>query len=125
MNLQTTLQAMTRQAFRALDGTLLSGVWMHRALPVYDPVTGDVVAPPAALYEVSVLVSQYSREEIDGVRILATDRRLCVRQAELPVAPTVRDRLDVGGTLWSVQQLAQDAAGLTWQIQGRAEGEGA
>lgn len=123
MNLASTLQAMTRHAFAALDSTLLPGVWMHRPLPTYDPVTGDVIAPPAALYEVSVLVSQYTREEIDGVRILSTDRRLCVRQAELPVAPTVRDRIDVGGTLWQVLQLGQDAAGLTWQCQARAEGE--
>lgn len=123
MSLQATLQAMTRHAFAALDGTLRPGVWMHRPLPTYDPMTGDVVAPPAALYEVSVLVSQYRQEDIDGVRVLASDRRLCVRQAELPVAPSVRDRVDVGGTLWQVLQLAQDAAGLTWQCQGRAEGE--
>lgn len=123
MSLQTTLQSMTRHAFRALDGTLLPGVWMHRPLPTYDPLSGDVIAPPAALYEVSVLVSQYSREEIDGTRILATDRRLCVRQAELPVAPSVRDRIDVGGTVWALVQIAQDAAGLTWMCQGRAEGE--
>lgn len=124
MNLKTTLQSMTRQAFAALDGTLLPGVWMHRPLPTYDPQTGDVTAPPAALYEVSCLVSQYRRDDIDGVRVLSTDRKICVRQAALPVAPSVRDRIDVGGTLWLVVSLAQDAAGLTWSAQGRAEGEG-
>lgn len=139
MSLKTTLQSMTNVAFRALDGTLLPGVWMHRPLPTYDPVTGDVIAPPAALYEVSVLVSQYRRDEIDGVRILATDRRLCVMQAlatnvptpsvlmpqGLPVAPTVRDQVEIGGTLWRLVTVEQDAAGLTWCCQGRAEGEGA
>jgi hypothetical protein len=114
---------MTKHAFAALDGTLRPGVWMHRPLPTYDPSTGSVVAPPVVLYDVPVLVSEYRREEIDGTRILATDRRLCVRQAALPVAPHVRDRIDVGGTVWQLVTVAQDAAGLTWQCQGRAEGE--
>lgn len=137
MSLQTTLQAMTRQAFRHLNGTLQPGTWVHRALPTYDPQTGTVVAPAPALYPVSVLVSMYKREEIDGVRILATDRRLCVMQAlatnvptpsllmpqGLPVIPTVRDQVEIGGTLWRLQAVEQDAAALTWCCQGRAEGE--
>lgn len=123
MSLQTTLHSLTRQAFLALNGTLPPAIWLHRALPTYDPATGEVVAPPAALYEVPVLVSQYRRDEIDGVRILATDRRLCVRQAALPVQPTVRDQVEIGGTLWHLLSVEQDAAGLTWCGQGRAEGE--
>ena len=39
-------------------------------------VEGEPVRVP-----VSVLVSSYPREEVDGVRILATDKRLCVYQA--------------------------------------------
>jgi hypothetical protein len=138
MSLQTTLQYMTRQAFRSLHGTLQVGTWVHRALPTYDPSTGIVSAPAPALYPVAVLVSQYRRDEIDGVRILATDRRLCVMQATvtdpqppgsavpqgLPVAPTVRDQVEIGSTLWHLLDIAQDSAGLTWQCQGRAEGEG-
>jgi hypothetical protein len=137
MSLQTSLQYMTRQAFRSLNGTLLPGTWVHRALPTYDPSTGNVVAPAPALYPVAVLVSMYKRDEIDGVRILATDRRLCVMQAVgtdpqppgsavpqgLPVMPTVRDQVEVQGTLWLLMDVAQDAAGLTWQCQARAEGE--
>lgn len=138
MSLTHTLQAMTRQAFRALNGTLQPGTWVHRALPLYDPSTGSVVAPAPMLYPVSVLVSMYKREEIDGTRILATDRKLCVMQAltsdpqppdsavpqGLPVDPTVRDQVEIRGTLWHIIELSQDAAGLCWMCQGRAEGEG-
>jgi hypothetical protein len=136
MSLQTTLQYMTRQAFRSLNGTLQVGTWVHRALPTYDASTGNVVAPAPALYPVAVIVSQYRRDEIDGVRILATDRRLCVMQGlvtdptptdqvpqGLPVMPTVRDQVEVNGTLWVLVTVEQDAAGLTWQCQARAEGE--
>lgn len=137
MSLTHTLQYMTRQAFRSLNGTLQAGTWVHRALPTYDPATGNVVAPAPTLYAVAVLVSMYRREEIDGVRILATDRRLCVMQAlpsdpqppgsavpqGLPVSPTVRDQVESGGALWRLVTVEQDAAGLVWHCQGRAEGE--
>jgi len=131
MSLQTTLQYMTRQAFRSLNGTLQVGTWVHRALPTYDPATGTVVAPAPALYPVAVLVSQYRRDEIDGVRVLATDRRLCVMQGlvtdpvptdqvpqGLPVVPTVRDQVEVQGTLWKLVAIEQDAASLVWMCQG-------
>jgi hypothetical protein len=137
MSLQTTLQYMTRQAFRHLNGTLQPGTWVHRALPTYDPSTGNVVAPAPALSTVAVLVSMYRRDEIDGVRVLATDRRLCVMQGlvtdptptdqvpqGLPVVPTVRDQVEVQGVLWRLKAVEQDAAGLTWQCQACAEGEG-
>ena len=134
MSLQTTLQYMTRRAFRSLNGTLLSGTWVHRAMPVYDASTGTVVAPAPALYPVDVLVSMYRKDEIDGVRILASDRRLCVFQAlptdgpapvpvGLSVVPTVRDQVEIGGTLWHIMSVEQDGASLTYQCQGRAEGE--
>jgi hypothetical protein len=137
MSLQSTMQAMTRQAFRSLNGTLQPGTWVHRALPTYDPSSGNVVAPAPALYQVAVLVSMYKKDEIDGVRILATDRRLCVMQAAqsdpqpsgsavpqgLPVAPTVRDQVEVQGTLWLLKAVEQDAAGLVWMCQGCSEGE--
>lgn len=138
MSLQTTLQAMTRQAFRGLNGTLQPGTWVHRAMATYDPQTGGVSAPAPELFQVAVLVSQYRRDEMDGGRILASDRRLCVMQAVvtdpqapesavpqgLPVTPTVRDQVEVGGTLWLLLDVTQDAASLTWQCQARAEGEG-
>lgn len=137
MTLQTTLHAMTRQAFRSLNGTLQAGTWIHRALPTYDPATGNVVAPAPELLPVAVIVSMYRREEIDGVHILGTDRKLCVMQAVasdpqppgsavpqgLTVAPTVRDQVEVAGVLWRIVVLEQDAATLVWIAQARAEGE--
>lgn len=124
MSLAHTLRFMTAVAFRRLDGTLHPGVWHHRGLPTYDPATGTVTAPAAALYPVEVLVSEYKADEIDGVRVLSTDRRLCVRQETLPVAPGLRDRVELDSTTWwFLVSQHQDAASLTWQFQGRAEGE--
>jgi hypothetical protein len=138
MSLLTTLQHHTRLAYRALNGVLQPGVWVQRGEGVYDPATGEVVEPEPVRVPVSVLVSSYPREEVDGVRILASDKRLCVMQAlpsDVPPAspqvplgltlePTLRDDIEIGGKVWQIITLEEDAARLTWQVQGRSEGEG-
>jgi len=138
MSLLTTLQHHTRLAYRALNGVLQPGVWVQRGEGVYDPATGDVVEPEPVRVPVSVLVSSYPREEVDGVRILASDKRLCVMQAlptDVPPAtpqvplgltlePTLRDEIEIGTTVYHIVSIDEDAAQLTYQIQGRAEGEG-
>jgi hypothetical protein len=137
MSLLTTLQYHTRLAYRALNGVLQPGMWVQRGEGVYDPETGDVVEGEPVRVPVSVLVSSYPREEVDGVRILSTDRRLCVYQAlptdtppvtpqvplGLTLEPTIQDDIEVDGKVWHIVSLDEDAARLTWQVQGRAEGE--
>jgi len=138
MSLLTTLQHHTRLAYRALNGVLQPGVWVQRGAGVYDPATGDVVEPEPVRVPVSVLVSSYPREEVDGVRILASDKRLCVMQAlptdvppaspqvplGLTIEPTLRDEIELGTTVYHVITIDADVARLTYQVQGRAEGEG-
>jgi hypothetical protein len=137
MSLLTTLQHHTRLAYRALNGVLQPGVWVQQAAGVYDPETGDVVEGEPVRVPVSVLVSSYPREEVDGVRILATDKRLCVYQAlptdtpaltpQIPLGltlePTMQDDIEVGGKTYHIVSLEADVAQLTYQVQGRAEGE--
>lgn len=137
MSLLTTLQHHTRLAYRALNGVLQPGTWVQSLPGVYNPVTGDVVEPEPVRVPVSVLVSAYPREEVDGVRILASDKRLCVYQAlptdvpaltpqvplGLTLEPTVRDEIEVDGKVWHVLSVDEDVAKLTWIVQGRAEGE--
>ena len=138
MSLLTTLQHHTRLAYRALNGVLQPGVWVQRGEGVYDPATGEVVEPEPVRVPVSVLVSTYPREEVDGVRILASDKRLCVMQAlpsDVPPAspqvplgltlePTLRDEIEIGTKVYHIVSIDEDVAQLTYQIQGRAEGEG-
>jgi hypothetical protein len=124
MTLETTLQSLTAQAFRTLSSVLVPGLLVHHALPVYDPQTGRVVASPPALYDVAVLKSQYRREEIDGVLVLWTDRKLCIEQATLPVTPQNKDTVEIDGQTWSIEAVGKDTADLVWVLQGRAAGEG-
>ena len=138
MSLLTTLQHHTRLAYRALNGVLQPGMWVQRGEGVYDPETGEVVQPEPVRVPVSVLVSSYPREEVDGVRILATDKRLCVYQAlptdtpamtpqvplGLTLEPSVQDDIELDGKTWHVLSVDEDAARLTWIVQARAEGQG-
>lgn len=137
MSLLTTLQSHTRLAYRALNGVLQPGTWVQQGPGVYDPNTGEVVFPEPVRAAVSVLVASYPREEVDGVRILSTDKRLCVYQAlptdtpaltpQIPLGltlePSVQDAIELDGKTWHIISLEEDAARLTWQVQGRAEGE--
>ena len=137
MSLLTTLQHHTRLAYRALNGVLQPGVWVQRGEGVYDPETGDVVEPDPVRVPVSVLIRNYPREEVDGVRILTTDKQLFVYQAlptdtpaltpqvplGLALVPTLRDEVEVAGVTWHIITLEADAARLTYQVQARSEGE--
>lgn len=138
MSLLTTLQHHTRLAYRALNGVLQPGTWVQQGEGVYDPGSGQVVEPDPVRIPVSVLVSSYPREEVDGVRILATDKRLCVYQAlptdtppptaqiplGLPIIPTLRDDIAIGADVYHIVTWEEDVARLTFQVQGRTEGEG-
>lgn len=137
MSLLTTLQHHTRLAYRALNGVLQPGFWVQQGPGVYDPNTGQVVFPEPVRAAVSILVASYPREEVDGVRILSTDKRLCVYQAlptdtpavtaQIPIGltlePSVQDAVEIGGVTWHLLSVEADAARLTWQCQARAEGE--
>ena len=104
----------------------------------YDPGSGEVVQPEPVRIPVSVLIRNYPRQEIDGVRVVAGDRQLFVYQGlptdvpplssevplGLPIIPTLRDEVEVGGKVWHLVTLEEDAARLTWQAQARTEGEG-
>ena len=67
---------------------LQPGFWVQQGEGVYDPETGDVVEPEPVRVPVSVLVSSYPREEVDGVRILSDRQAVCVYQA----LPRIRQR---------------------------------
>lgn len=123
MSTHQAMQFMNAVLHRVLDGVQLEASFLHRGLPVYDPATGTVLAPGVETHDVPVLLLRFRASEVDGVRVLTTDRRLHIEQALLPVTPALRDRVEVGGHTYQVLLVSQDAAGLVWSLHGRVEGE--
>lgn len=123
MSTHQAMQMMNAVLHRVLDGVQREGTYLHRGLPVYDPATGTVLAPGVESYAVPVLLLRFRAADVDGVRVLTTDRRIHVEQALLPVTPANRDRVEVAGVTYQVLEVRQDAAGLVWSLHGRLEGE--
>jgi hypothetical protein len=56
--------------------------------------------------------------------VLSTDRKVAIRQDELPgVVPGVRDRVTMDGQAWYVIDVHQDTGASLWVLQVRRDSE--
>jgi hypothetical protein len=92
---------------------------------VYDPLTLDnTPMSPALSLPVQALVSNYRAPELAPDTVLSTDRKVVIRQAELPgIHPAARDRVTMAGALWYVLAVHQDTGGSVWVLQCRRDSE--
>lgn len=66
--------------------------------PSYDPTIGPATNDPARF-----VITEYSARDIDGTRILATDKKALVAPGALPSAPGLDDKLvEADGTAWNI-----------------------
>lgn len=86
--------------------------------PTYDPTPGT-----PADYAVTYVVEDYRNGEVDGARILQSDKRLHMAVASLAVTPKTSDTLvETDGSVYKiidVKPLQPGAATLLWEIQAR------
>lgn len=85
--------------------------------PVYDPAEAAPVDHPAVF-----VVLDYEDREVDGARILATDKRVLIAAGGLAVEPKTSDRLIIGGTSHAIVQVkpfAPAAIVVFWEAQAR------
>jgi hypothetical protein len=78
---------------------------------------GDPVDHPAVF-----VVLDYEDREVDGARILATDKRVLIAAGGLAVEPKPSDRLIIGGTSHAIIQVKPfSPAGIVvfWEAQTR------
>lgn len=90
----------------------------------YDTFTGDTVLGPNVALPVSALVSRYRSDELVPDTVLSTDRKVAIRQAEMPgVLPATRDRVTMDGATWYVMDVHQDTGASLWVVQVRRDSE--
>lgn len=74
-------------------------------------------------YAVTVVVTDYANSEVDGTRVLATDKKALMARAALEIEPNVTtDKLIVGGvahSLMRVETLAPGGVTILWTLQCR------
>jgi len=85
--------------------------------PAYDPTPGT----PAS-HAVTFAVTDYRNQEIDGVRVLATDKKVLLAKAGLSIEPTTSDKLLIGGVSHSIvriEPLSPAGTVVMWTLQVR------
>lgn len=83
----------------------------------YDPTEGTPTD-----YAVTFVVEDYKNDEIDGTRILKTDKKVLLARKALSVEPTTSDLIAVGGIFHAiihVKPLSPGGTVLTWEVQVR------
>ena len=86
--------------------------------PTYDPTEGASVD-----HAVIFVVLGFSNYEVDGTRILATDKKVYLAAGSLSVEPRLDDLLVIGGVVHRIIQvkpLAPSGTVVLWELQVRA-----
>lgn len=94
---------------------------LKRSTPgVFDPVTGTSIGTVDETIAVTGIVGAFSSEQIDGIRVLMTDKRVTLTSA---IAPLVSDALVIDGVAHQIVTIIESKpAGTTlvYVVQARA-----
>lgn len=86
--------------------------------PAYDPTPGTPTT-----YAVSYVVDDYRNSELDGTRVLQSDKKLTMAVKALSITPATSDTLvETDGSVYKiidVKPLQPGATTLLWEIQAR------
>lgn len=73
-------------------------------------------------YACTIVVLDYDLREIDGARVLATDKKVLLAKGSLAIEPTTADKLLIGGvahSLIDVRPLSPAGTVVLYQLQAR------
>lgn len=119
MGLRDVLANATASAFTAL-GDIPAAVTIKRTTQgPFNPSTGKYDPGITTNYSVQGIMSGYNDFLIDGTLIKQGDRKLSIRQAEIPIAPATSDKAIIDGKTWAIVIIQADAASVLWKLQVR------
>lgn len=86
--------------------------------------TGSSYSPTITTtdYDCTFVVLDYRNREIDGTRILSTDKKALLKAGSLAITPTTADKLVIGGVAHAIMNVAPLSPGGTvvlYEIQAR------
>lgn len=85
--------------------------------PAHNPVEGT-----PQIHSVRLVVEEYRQNEIDGTRVLRTDKKVLLAKAALTIEPTTTDQLLIGGkahAIIDVRPLNPGGSVVLYEIQAR------
>lgn len=121
MGLKSTFANAAAVAFKAADDVPQAVAIRRTVAGTYNPATGKTGPATVTDYPAQAILGTYKQIELSGTSILATDLKATIRQAEVAAMGTVTtsDKLVMGGTVKTIVNVGQDAAGVLWVLQVR------
>lgn len=85
----------------------------------YSTITGKSTTTTGSDYNTDAIVKTYNQNEIDGTKIMSTDRKALIRQAQVASAGTITttDKFVINGVTKTIVNVGQDAVGTLWILQ--------
>lgn len=120
IGIRSKAAALAEKAWAMTDAPI-SVIIRRPGTSIYNPATGKKTTTAATDYPVDAIVKTYDQNEIDGSKVLTTDRKAIVRQAQCSEAGAIKtsDNFVVDGVVKTIADVGQDAIGVTWVLQVR------
>ena len=118
MSLRTTVQRAVKTGLKAMDDIQETATYSGVTTTAYDPATGTITETSGGGGVVKMVFMSFSFMEIDGVAVLANDRKVIIASLDLDVTPTLNDTITrADGSAWNVIASKTDPAGAAWVLQ--------
>lgn len=100
----------------AAQGVLSTAVYTRRGESTLNLMTG-VFTTPLLYLPLAVVLSRYHHRQIDGVRIVAGDKRAQVPKDRFLFAPRLGDTITVASQPWTVVAIDETGNEALWELQ--------
>lgn len=118
MGLRSVIASAVASGVAALGDLRTSVGYYQPSANTYDPSTGATTRTETVQTIPDAILTSYKQSDIDGDRVLETDRKLIIQTSRLAAEPRKgEDQVDIAGTRWRVQDWKTDPAGATYTIQ--------
>lgn len=114
MGFKSLIAAQVKGAFKILgsdvDGLapLHTYISVNGAVDVYDPITRTVIETSTTYLNISMLLVRFSIEDMNSEVKPQTDRKALIASLNLPVIPGEKDRIEIGGVVYTVHKVLSD-----------------
>lgn len=120
MSLKDTFSKAAQTGATIFNSVFKDAVYYGEASSVYNASSGAVSAIVSS-EAISILLSNYKAREIDGERVLPTDLKGMIPQANINSTPALNDHIQVvesgASVTYEIINIMEDAAEATWVFQ--------
>ena len=120
MGLSEVLKNAAVTALNAVGNIATVATYHSTGVFTVSPATGNITeSGDTDQSTITMLFSDYTSDEIDGVSILSTDQKISIPSNSLTATPKVDDYVLDSSIKWHIQRVGIDPAGAMWVLQGR------